>query len=87
MIALDEIDSITRLVEQNGLSEATVVALRQQFPGKHFTYCLDDDTGAAKPVVERAKFAIYLVNSSDHCSVLTNDPDTASGVVLAEIID
>ncbi len=87
MIAEHEIASITALVEQNGLSEATIGLLRQQFPGKHFTYCFDDDTGAAKPVVERPHFNLYLINSSDHCSVLTNDAGAASGVVLAEILD
>jgi hypothetical protein len=48
---------------------------------------MDDDIMVnAKPVVERPRFNIYLVNSSDHCSVLSNDPEAASGIVLAEVI-
>lgn len=86
MIAVTELDAIVQWVEQNGLSEQVVVQLREQFPGTHFTYCLDDDINSARPVAQRDTFALYLVDSSDHCSCLTTDPDTASGVVLAEIV-
>ncbi|MFD1692587.1 hypothetical protein ACFSHR_16845 [Azotobacter chroococcum] len=49
---------------------------------------MDDDIVVnAKPVAERPGFNVYLVNSSDHCSVLSNDLGSASGIVLAEIIE
>ncbi len=86
MIASTELDAVVALIEQKGLSEMLLGELRDQFPGKHFTYCMEDDINAGKPVVERENFAIYLVDSRDHCSCLTTDLDTASGMVLAEII-
>ncbi len=58
--------------------------LRQAFPGIRFTLCSEDDIYAAKPVVEREGFDIYLVGSSDHCLTLTNDYTLATGVVIAE---
>ena len=86
MIASNELDAVVALIEQKGLSEMLLGELRTQYPGKHFTYCMDDDITTGKPVVERDNFAVYLVDSSDHCSCLTTDLDSASGMVLAEII-
>lgn len=86
MIAAEELDAVVQTVEQSGLSEVVLAQLRQQFPGKHFTWCMDDDINNGRPVATRENFAVYLVNSSDHCSVLTQDLGSASGYVLAEII-
>jgi hypothetical protein len=86
MIMAEELDAVVQAVELNGLSDAVLTQLRAQFPGKHFTWCMDDDINNGRPVVSRAGFAVYLVNSSDHCSVLTLDMASASGYVLAEIL-
>ena len=40
----------------------------------------------ARRWAERDTFNLYLVNSSDHCSKLCNDAESASGIVLAEVI-
>lgn len=87
MIAQGEIEAIADFVSANGLSEAIISDLRDQYPGKHFTWCMEDDINVGRPVVERQSFSIYLVDSREHCSKLTNDPDIASGVVLAEVYD
>lgn len=86
MIAENEVTAIADLIQQRGLSEALVSELRTRYPGKHFTYCMDDDIHSGKPVIERKGFRIYLVDSSNHCSHLTSDVETASGFVLAELI-
>lgn len=88
MITQAQLDEVIRLAEQSNLDETLLIDLRAAHPGVHFTCCMDDDIVVyAKPVAERPKFNVYLVNSSDHCSVLTNDLDGASGIVLAEIIE
>lgn len=87
MIASDELDAVITLAEEKGISEMLISELRQRFPGKHFTYCMDDDIGSGKPVVVKNGFAVYLVDSSDHCSCLTTSLESASGIVLAEIIE
>ena len=82
------VDQIIGVVGEKGLSDATLSVLRDQFSDAHFTYCMDDDVGgAAKAYRECDGFNIYLVNSADHCSVLTRELDGASGMVLAEVID
>lgn len=87
MITGDELQQVVATLERDGISEVVVGQLRQQMPGRHFTYCLDDDIHHGKPVALRPGFAVYLVDSSDHCSGLTSDLTRASGFVLAEILE
>jgi hypothetical protein len=66
------------------LDDTTLDCLRGRWPGLHFTICGDDDVPARlSPVLERPNFNVYLVNGSEHCLTLTNDPEVAIGVVLA----
>ncbi|TBU98821.1 DUF6129 family protein [Stutzerimonas kirkiae] len=86
MIEQRLIDEVIRQAERNTLDDELLVRLRSRHPGVHFTVCMDDDIPAnARPIAERPHFNLYLVNSSTHCSVLTNDPEAASGIVLAEV--
>jgi len=87
MIEQSLLDAVVARAESGVLGEALIAELRDAHPGVHFTWCMDDDIAVnAKPVTQRDTFNLYLVNSSDHCSVLTNDPESASGIVLAEVI-
>lgn len=87
MISQAILDDVIRQAEEGVLDDALISRLRSAHPGVHFTLCMDDDIMVnAKPLSQRAGFNLYLVNSSDHCSVLSNDPDAASGIVLAEVI-
>ncbi len=86
MLDQSTVDGVIATVSDQGLSEATIATLRQQFEGAHFTYCMEDDIGDARAYRECDGFNIYLVDSSDHCSVLTRELDGASGMVLAEVI-
>jgi hypothetical protein len=86
-ITRHQLVNIARLVEAQGLDERTVTRLRMIYPGMHFTYCLDDDVTAVEPVQEGSNFNIYLVDARAHCLRLTEDPQVATGLVLAEIIN
>jgi hypothetical protein len=87
MVNADELAAIAAFVSEKGASEQTVSALRSQYSGCHFTYCMDDDISTGKPYYEGQDFNLYLVNSSNHCAILTNDETSASGVVIAEVIE
>lgn len=88
MITQTQLDEIIHIAAQEPIKDALLIRLRTAYPDLHFTHCLDDEVSVnAKPVAEQPGFNVYLVNSSSHCSVLTNDPDSASGVVLAEVIE
>ena len=60
--------------------------LRQQYPTIHFTYCMDDDLPNNTPIIEHKDFNLYLIDGREHCLCLTNDYDTATGIVVAEVI-
>lgn len=66
------------------LDDTTLDHLRGRWPGLRVTICGDDDVPARlSPVLERPGFNVYLVNGSEHCLTLTDDPGVAIGVVLA----
>ncbi|MDD5578167.1 MAG: DUF6129 family protein [Methylobacter sp.] len=86
MISTEQVSEIAAKIQLLGVDEATVSALRQQYQGVHFTYCMDDDLPNNKPVIEFKDFNLYLIDGREHCLCLTNDYEAATGIVVAEII-
>lgn len=87
MIAEERLDQITEVVRRAGLNVETIAALREAFADIHFTHCSDDDIGVGQPVRSADGFNLYLVDGREHCLVLTNDPQNATGVVLTWVED
>jgi hypothetical protein len=88
MISDQLLDQVTTVIERAGLTAESVAALREAFPGVHFTHCLDDDIGAhIDPYREAGGFNLYLVNGAEHCISFTRSQDSATGLVLAEVTD
>ncbi|MFO1431989.1 MAG: hypothetical protein U1F76_17915 [Candidatus Competibacteraceae bacterium] len=87
MIGRRQLDTIVRLVEEQGLHSAMIARLRGLYPGLHFTHCLDEEINAIAPVEERPGFNVYLVDSREHCPRLTDDFDSADGLALAEVVE
>ena len=66
------------------LNEDALTTLKERWPDLRFTVCNDDDMPARlPPILRRETFNLYLVNGSEHCLRLTDDPLQAIGVVLA----
>lgn len=80
------LDGVSAKLKADGVEEEVVRALRADWPGVHFTYCMDDDVGVGF-VAEReeADFNLYLVTGKDHCVSFTRDRDNATGVVVAYV--
>jgi hypothetical protein len=87
MIAPQRLDQISVIVERAGLSDQTLMALREAFQDMHLTYCMDEDIGIGKPVRREEGFNLYLVDGRGHCMQFTTDLDAATGIVLAEVED
>ena len=85
MISPERLEQVTVVVERAGLNDQTLSALRGTFKDIHLTYCMDDDIGIREPVRRAKGFNVYLVDGQDHCMRFTNDQDTATGLVLAEV--
>lgn len=84
MIAADTLAKVVAQVDAVGLTEATVTALRQAWPGVHFTFCSEDDIPARlKPLAEGVGYGVYLVSGAEHCVAFTDHLEAATGLVLA----
>ena len=63
-------------------------ALRRQFPGVPITVCSDDDIPARlAPVHETAVACFYYLDAGEHCAKLSNDAESASGIVVGLLGD
>lgn len=80
------IDQIADQLMTQDINDQTIQALRNAYSEIHFTYCMDDDIHSGSPVKETEKFNMYLVNSSETCLSLTSNMESATGLVIAEII-
>lgn len=87
MISSEQVQLIASALRTQALNETVVSALRGEYPGIHFTYCMEDDIPNNEPVLEGESFNLYLVDGREHCLCLTNNYENATGIVIAEIIE
>ncbi|MES9874241.1 MAG: DUF6129 family protein [Candidatus Sedimenticola sp. PURPLELP] len=87
MISQQQLTEIGSWLDACTVTTGIDLQLRERYPEIHFTYCMDDDVVAAKPVAEHAQYNLYLVDSSNHCLGFTQSLEAASGLVVAEIED
>ena len=85
MITQQQLDQIARLAGTHLDSAVVVNQLRSEFPDMHFTYCMDDDVVETRPAFEEKTFNLYLIDKTNHCISFTQDMQSATGVVVAEI--
>lgn len=74
-------------LNERTLDEALLPELRKSYPEMHFTWCMDDDVGCESAALEAEAFNLYLVDGHDHCLKFTTDPESATGVVIAEVTE
>jgi hypothetical protein len=82
MISQDELSRIDGLLaappEGNPLAD-----FRKSFPGLSLTRCDAQDMSGEDAFREYPKFKLYLVDGRDHCWHITDDPASATGIVVA----
>ena len=84
MITAPTLEALAQAAGGRAPDEALLAELRRQWPDLRLTLCSDNDVPARlPPALEGESFNLYLVNGSEHCLSLTNDPEVAIGVVLA----
>lgn len=81
------IDQVFSHVERLGYGDELPRSLREGFPALHFTFCLDDDIYSREPIRSGQHANLYLVSKGEHCLSFTNDQGSATGLVVAEVID
>lgn len=87
MLKSEQVQQVADRIRGEPLSEALIAGIRSEFPGIHFTYCMDDDIPNQEPVYQGAGFNLYLVDGREHCLCLTHQLENATGIVIAEIIN
>lgn len=87
MITQELLEAVAQRIEAGEINEQNLDSLRADYPGTHFTWCMEDDIGVEQPVLERQGFSLYLVNGQGHCLTLTTDMNAAGGIVIAEVIE
>ncbi|MGY6277201.1 DUF6129 family protein [Methylomonas sp. MgM2] len=87
MISPEQLQNIAATITTRNLSEAVVSELRSEYPGIHFTYCMDDDIPNNEPVLEGQGFNLYLVDGREHCLCLTRSYEDATGIVIADVVE
>jgi len=87
MITPEQLQVIATRIAEQPLDETVIGALRSEYPGIHFTYCMEDDIPNHEPLLECSGFNLYLVDGREHCLCLTRNYEHASGIVIAEVLD
>ena len=85
MITPQQLVQVGELTQLNG----RIALLRERFPQLHFTECSDDDVSPRyQPALSLDSHHLYLVTgASGHCLELTNEYESASGILLAARVD
>jgi Family of unknown function (DUF6129) len=86
MLSLEQVQRVADHIGKQPLNETLVSGIRSDFPGIHFTYCMDDDIPEREPVLSHAAFNLYLIDGREHCLCFTNNLEHATGIVIAELI-
>lgn len=80
--------AVAAQLDGRDLDGDSLSALRKAYPDIHFTACIDDDVvDPIRPYVTQPGLNIYLVDGNDHCMTLTTDTESATGLLLAEVVD
>ncbi len=79
MIARELLDRVVAAVGP----DADQSELRRRFPGLSVTVCSDEDIPARlQAACETAAARFYYLDVGEHCAGLTQDADSASGIVV-----
>lgn len=83
-LTTDALKQVQSLLETEVPVGERIANLRQAFPGVSLTRCDAGDIDTETPVLETTEFNVYLVDTSEHCVRVTEDPARATGLILAE---
>ena len=71
------------MIQQISFRAPSLAALREKYPQVKFSRCDAIDMRGETKFAQLANYALYLVDTSNHCWRITNNPREAGGVVIA----
>lgn len=82
-LTADELTEIEKLVSAPEVDSSVFAELRTRFPHIKWTRCDASDV-TETPYRSYSRFDIHLLDSAGHCALVTEDPATANGIILAK---
>lgn len=80
----EALETIRGLLEGPAPAAERCASVRQSFPGISLTRCDASDVDAESPAFETTEFAVYLIDTSEHCVRMTLNPASATGLIVAQ---
>lgn len=73
----------TMLADGTAQTPQVAALLREAFPGTPFSVCSDNDIPSRiRPLATGEGFALYGLNTTEHCAALTSASEHADGIVI-----
>ena len=82
-LAEQELNEIAQVLERPDAGSMAFGELRRRFPKLALTRCDASDVTEA-PFRSYTAFDLHLLDASDHCAGVTDDPAKATGLILAK---
>lgn len=79
----DQMESLASVLVAVPSGENPVPAVRASFPELAVSRCSADDMRDETPFRRVGDFDVFLVDTSNHCWRIIDEPATATGVILA----
>ncbi|MDE5446830.1 hypothetical protein FXV83_28820 [Bradyrhizobium hipponense] len=83
MLAAGELTNIEQTLATIDTASEPCLMLRQKFPHLAWICCEASDM-TQTPFRRVGQFDLHLLDSGGHCAQITNDPQRATGIVLAK---
>lgn len=83
MITEDDLVRLEGLLVTPATGTNPLTDFRSRFPGLSLTRCDAADMSDEQAFREYPAFNLYLVDGREHCWQLTDDPNAATGIVVA----
>jgi hypothetical protein len=82
-LAAIELAEIEQMLTASDAAPLAYLELRQKFPHLVWIRCDASDV-TETPFRSFRAFDLHLLDSADHCAQITDDPERATGIVLAK---
>jgi len=79
----EDITEIDKLLGAEETAAGAFARLRKRFPKLSLTRVDASDLGMETPFRQYQRFDLYLVDGGSHCWNLTDNPERATGLVIA----
>ena len=82
-IAAEVLSEIQAALNADGSASERYGKVRALASGLSVTQCDASDVDTETPVMETSDYAVYLIDTSEHCVRITTQPEAATGLILA----